>query len=199
MTEPMTEPVVLVVEDALSEAALRKMVASANRNVERVICTRGNDQIKQGIEKFKNASKVFPHVVLTDLDRYPCAPALLEDWGATNLPPQLLFRIAVREVEAWLLADREGIADFLQIALSKVPQHPETESDPKQALVNLARKAKKKRLASEIVPPAGSRVPIGPFYNARMSEFANDQWNIQRACENSESLRRTMKRIFEFN
>ena len=68
----MTESIVLVVEDALSEAALRKMTAFSNQVINRVICTNGNNQIKQGIEKYKNASNVFPHVVLTDLDHYPC-------------------------------------------------------------------------------------------------------------------------------
>ena len=140
----MTHQIVLVVEDVLSEAVLRKMIAIPAGVINRVICTRGNDQIKQGIEKFKNASNVFPHVILTDLDRYSCAPALLEHWGATDLPSRLLFRIAIREVEAWLLADREGIANYFQIPLNKVPLHPEMENDPKQTLINLARKARKK-------------------------------------------------------
>ncbi len=195
----MIQPFVLVVEDALSEAVLCKMMATSSLAIEGVICTRGNDQIRQGIAKFKNASNVLPHVVLTDLDRYPCAPALLEDWGATDLPPRLLFRIAVREVEAWLLADREGVAHFLQIPLTKLPLYPELEGDPKQALINLARKSRNKKLKSEIVPAAGSRVPIGPLYNPRMIEFARDHWDILRASENSESLGRAMKRISEFN
>ncbi len=193
----MTKLIVLVVEDTLSEAALRKMTTSVNLITERVICTKGNGQIRQGIGKFKNASNVFPHVVLTDLDCYHCAPALLEDWGATDLPPRLLFRIAVREVEAWLLADRDGIANFLKIPLSKVPLNPENESDPKQKLVNLARKSQSRRLALEIVPPVGSRAPIGTLYNERMCEFVIKHWNIQRALENAESLRRAMKRIAE--
>lgn len=195
----MNHKVVLVVEDALSEAALRKMITFSNLFIGRIVCTRGNDQIRQGIEKFRNASHVLPHVVLTDLDRYPCPLALLEDWEATDLPPQLLFRIAVREVESWLLADREGIAQYLQIPLVKVPLYPEMESDPKRTLINLARRAKKKRLAAEIVPAVGSRAPIGPLYNERMGEFVTQQWDVQRASENSDSLARAMRRICEFN
>lgn len=195
----MTEPIVLVVEDSLSEAVLCKMVTFSKHVIERVFVTRGNDQIKKGIEKYKNASNVFPHVVLTDLDQYPCAQALLVNWGATNLPPRLLFRIAVREVESWLLADREGISQYLQIPLNKIPLQPEMEMNPKQTLINLARKSKKKRLISEIVPAIGSKAPIGSLYNVRMGEFVIHQWNIQRASENSESLKRAMKRIVEFN
>ena len=195
----MNQKVVLVVEDALSEAALRKMIAFSNLLIDRVVCTRGNDQIRKMIEKFRNASHVLPHVVLTDLDRYPCPLALLEEWRATDLPPQLLFRIAVREVESWLLADRNGIAQYLQIPLIKVPLYPEMEIDPKQTLINLARKSKKKRLAAGIVPAVGSRAPIGPLYNEKMGEFVTQQWDVKRASDNSDSLARAMRRIREFN
>ncbi len=195
----MTNPVVLVVEDVLSEAVLRKMVTLSGGSINRVVCTRGNDQIRQGIEKFKNASAILPHFILTDLDRYECPLALLEDWKVRNLPPAIIFRIAVREVESWLLADREGIAHYLQIPSNKVPFHPEMESDPKQTLINLARKSRNKRLISEMVPASGSRTPIGPLYNARMSEFVQDFWNIEKASENSESLSRAMQRISELH
>jgi len=38
--------------------------------------------------------------------------------------PNFLFRVAVREVEAWLLAHREGIARFLGISEHLVPLMP---------------------------------------------------------------------------
>ena len=87
----------------------------------------------------------------------------------------------------------------MQIPLNKVPLKPEMEMDPKQTLINLARRARKKRLASDIVPAIGSKAQIGPLYNVRMSEFVIHQWDIQRASESSESLKRAMRRIDEFN
>lgn len=190
----------VVVEDELSGAVMRRLIVTTGRNfiIERMINARGSGQIKSGIEKFRTSSYALPHIVLTDLDRYPCPPALLEDWGVIDLPPQFLFRIAVREVESWLLADREGIAEFLHVAVSKVPHAPEAEVDPKRTLLNLARRSRKKRLAQELVPALGSSAQIGPLYNARLCEFVNDKWNVEEAKQLADSLSRTLSRLSEF-
>jgi hypothetical protein len=121
-----------------------------------------------------------------------------ERLGVTTLPPRLLFRIAVREVEAWLLADREGIANFLGVAKIKVPQNPEAEHDPKNTLINLARKSRKRRLTIEIVPEPGSRASIGPLYNARLSEFVMEHWDVGNARLSSPSLDRALHRLSLF-
>ena len=184
----------------MSAAVMRRLVASVNRDfaIDRIINTRGNGPLRAGIQKFRSASHVLPHVVLTDLDRTVCAPDLLRKWGATNLPPQLLVRVAVREVEAWLLADRSGIAEFLAIAAIKVPTNPERELDPKQTLINLARRSRKRRLMQELVPEAGSSNKIGPFYNARLTQFVSHQWNVTHARANAPSLDRTLVRLSTF-
>lgn len=194
------QSIAVVVEDELSGAIMCRLIAATGRNfvIDRMINTRGHGQIKSGIGKFRTSSYALPHVVLTDLDRYPCPPALLNNWGATDLPPQLLFRIAVREVEAWLLADREGIAEFLHVAVSKVPHMPEAEDDPKRTLINLARRSRKRRLAQELVPALGSSAPIGPLYNTRLSEFVNDRWNVDQAKLLADSLSRTLNRLSVF-
>ncbi|HEY7320113.1 MAG TPA: hypothetical protein VIE89_21300, partial [Candidatus Binatia bacterium] len=50
----------------------------------------------------------------------------------------MCFRVAVREVEAWLLADRERISRFLSVPLSRIPTNPEGERDAKEVMVSLA-------------------------------------------------------------
>ena len=158
--------------------------------------TRGNDQIKQNISKYKGASRVIRHLVLTDLDRYPCPPALFDDWNVGELPPTMLLRIAVREVEAWLLADRNGIAFFLHAPVEKVPFSPETEDDPKQSLFSVVRKSRKRRLVEDVVPKPGAH--IGPLYNELMCDFALNHWRIEAALENAPSLSRNISRISAF-
>lgn len=197
---PIRPRIQLVVEDELSEAVLRKLIEYSGREfaIHGVLRMGGFGQIKSRIQQFKNASNVIPHIVLTDLDQYACAPKLLFDWGANTLTPALLFRVAVREVEAWLLADRNGIAEYLTIPLTKIPLRPENEADPKRTLINLARRSRKKRLVEEIVPVTGSRNSIGPFYNVRMGEFVRNIWSIPRALENSGQLDRTLNRISSF-
>lgn len=196
----MQREIQLVVEDELSGIVLRKLVEKSGKelSVYRVLPMRGFGNIKSGIQRFMNASKVIPHIVLTDLDQRDCAPSLMKDWGVDKDTQNLLFRVAVREVEAWLLADREGVAMYLNLPLAKMPLYPEQEKDPKQTFLNLVRKCKKRRLVEELVPAAGSSASIGPLYNARMGDFVRDCWSIERAVTNSDSLSRAVKRISTF-
>ena len=190
----------VVAEDILSCAVVSKVIRHSGRNfeIDREINAHGYTEIKSKMRTFCSASHVYPHIVLTDLDTYECPLELIDDWEATNLPPRLMFRIAVKEVEAWLLADRYGIANFLHIAPNKVPQYPENEADPKRTLINLARRSRKKRLAWDIVPALGSVTKIGPFYNERLSDFVNNTWDINKAITRSSSLKRMVDRLNAF-
>ena len=193
--------VILVYEDELSGAVLRKLLTASNKHliIGREVHTRGFGRMKKDIRKYQEASYVLPHVVLTDLDVFECPPALIAEWKLHSVQGRLIFRIAVREVEAWLLADRSGFAEFLGLPESKIPSAPETLEDPKQTLINLARRIKRRRLAEEIIPPAGSTSSIGPFYNDRLSEFVTMKWNVQSASERSPSLAKALNRIQELN
>lgn len=192
--------VLLVVEDEPSEAVLRRLVASARHKlkVTTVIRALGAGNIKNRLPNFRNASHVIPHIVMTDLDAYPCPPELLKDWNAGALPERMLIRIAVREVESWLLADREGIAKFIKVPSVKIPLRPDDLPDPKQALLNLARKSRSRRFASEFVPAAGSKAKHGPAYNQYLSEFAAQDWDTTQAALASPSLQRSLVRVQEF-
>jgi hypothetical protein len=197
----MTIPSVIVaVEDELSGAVMSRLISfsGCNFTINRVFNAHGNVRLKNAMTKFRAASRVLPHIVLTDLDRCPCPPELIDNWNANQLPPQLLFRIAVREVEAWLMADRAGIAEFLHIDVSKVPHAPEAEEDPKRTLINLARKSRKRRLSQEIVPEAGSTAKIGTLYNTHFVNFVNSRWDIGQARLCAPSLDRTLSRIANF-
>ena len=192
--------IALVVEHALSLAAMERMLASAGRGytVKIPLVTRGAGTIKKSIAKYRQASHVLPHVVLTDLDQLDCAPALLAQWGVSQLPPAMLFRVAVREAESWLLADRAGFATFAGIPVNKVTLQPESLPDPKQALINLVRRSRNRRLATELVPATGSAVSIGPLYDERLSAFARKDWNVDAAMESAPSLNRTVARLKTF-
>ena len=193
--------VVVVVEDDLSEAVMRRLIVEANQSlkIDRIINERGNQMIRVGMqEKYPSASHVIPHIILTDLDQIACAPTLINFWHANNSPSRLLFRVAVRETESWLLADRHGVAGFLAVPVARIPANPETLPDPKRVLINLARRSRKLRLAQEIVPAPGSAAPIGPFYNARLSEFVASSWNVDEARRTAPSFNRAFERVAEF-
>lgn len=191
---------VLVVEDKLSEAVMLHLMNTYKPDckIDRIIISGGFGQIKTAIPVYRKACRVIPHVVLTDLDNSSCAAALMESWGLKKVPRELLFRVAVREVEAWLLADREGIASFLGISATRIPSLPDEDADPKATLLAIARRSRNKRLVKELAPEVGSRAKTGPLYNQRMCGFVHDLWDVERAAAISPSLARTILRIANF-
>lgn len=190
----------LVVEDEPSEAVLRRLVISAGQtlHVTSVFRANGFGQIKSRLTNFRNACHVIPHVILTDLDAYSCPSDLLKDWQVGKLPERMLMRIAVREVESWLLADRQGIASLINVPLVKIPLNPDDLPDPKQVLMNLARKSKSSRFRGEFLPDKDSKAKQGPLYNQYLAQFAAETWDSHQAAMISPSLNRAIARIKEF-
>lgn len=191
----------VVVEDLLSAAVMRRLLAGNSMrrcSIEPIRVMDGVDRIRQLVPVFVNACRVIPHVVLADLDREGCAPQLLADWRLTRPPAELLVRIAVREVEAWLLADADGLAEFLQVPKVKIPPQPELLEDPKRMLVNIARRSRSRRLAAERAPRPGSRAQTGPLYNQRLGGFVSESWNVERAAQEAPSLARALAALEKF-
>lgn len=189
----------LAVEDELSEAVLRRILAYTERPFSVAACYRrgGYGYLKERINGFNQAARATPYLVLTDLDRVECPPLLIREWFSHPKHPNLLFRVAVREVEAWLLADGTGVAHFFGVAESLIPRNVEALADPKQALINLARRSRRKMLREAIVPPPGSTRQQGPDYNGALFPFVQ-QWNIDEAMQNSLSLKRTVNGMRSF-
>lgn len=181
-------------------AVLNRLVAASGRPVEvsRRLVERGFGNIKRSVSKYRQASHVIPHVVLTDLDQAECPAALRAEWGVADLPTSMLFRVAVRETESWLLGDRLGFAAFAAVAPNKMPQNPEALTDPKQSLINLVRRSRKRRLIEELVPAYGSSASIGPLYNERLGQFVTQSWDIDAASQACLSLQRARRRFASF-
>jgi hypothetical protein len=193
----MPARVILVVEDQLSLAVAERLVEHAAPGTEVALrqVVRGRDRVRAELPKYVNACCVMPHFVLVDLDSDPCPRALLEAWKVFPPRPGLLIRVVPREVEAWVLADRPGFASFASVPMNKLPHAPETLADAKQTLINLARRSKSRRLASELVPAQGSRLSIGPMYNERVGAFVRQHWSIGEAASSAPALRRALERL----
>lgn len=159
---------------------------------------RGYGFLKRNISGFNRASKGMPYLILTDLDDEECAPIMVREWLQQTRNPNLIFRIAVREVESWVLADRPGFAKFLGISQKKVPVKPDDLPDPKAHLINLARASRKRAIRDDIVPKQGSTAKQGPAYNERLVSFVKATWNPSTARQFSPSLERTLKAIEAF-
>ncbi len=128
-------PINLVVEDELSEAVVSRLLDSSPQvYATRVVYNRGGyGYIKARILGFNRAAKGEPYLVLTDLDAADCPPSLISDWfGAAEMGPNLVFRVAVHQVEAWLLADRATFADFVGVREGIIPKDIEGIKDAKK-------------------------------------------------------------------
>lgn len=195
-----TIPIHLAVEDELSEVVLRAILMQSGRDYAVGSCFRrhGFGHLKRGIGGFNNAAKGVPFLVLADLDSAECAPVLIRDCLRAPAHKNLLFRVAVREVEAWLLAHRTAFASFLGIRSDLLPPSPDDLANPKELLIGLARRSRRRRLREAIVPGMGSTAKIGPDYNAALSAFVESDWDVKEAQRRSPSLGRAAKAIAEF-
>ena len=194
-------PVFLVYEDELSGAVMERLVSEVRPQlkIDRSIITHGNSRLLAGIAKYVGASKAgIPHIILTDLDRGACAPELLEKWSVPMLEGRMLFRVAVREVESWVMADREGISQLLGVTIAKVPQRPDECNGPKEELLNLVRRCRRGKLKKDLLPAIGSSAGVGPLYNDILGRFTRTAWNIDRAAKRSPSLQKTILRLGVF-
>lgn len=99
------------------------------------------------------------------------------------------------EIESWVLADRDRTAAMLGISPHKIPQQTDTIPDPKQFLVNLARRSRYATVRQDLVPTSGSTASVGPAYNARLMAYVATEWNPTEAATASQSLARCMMRI----
>lgn len=193
-------PIHIAVEDLLSEVVLRMMLQQSDQSYAIGTCFRqsGFGYLKKRITGFNNAAKGTPFLVLTDLDRAICAPILIKEWLSVPKHNNLLFRIAVRGIEAWILAHRTAFAGFLGVHEKLIPINLDELNDPKKFLIELTGKSRKRELRKAIIPSPGSTAKIGPDYNGKLISFVMNKWNVREAIKYSPSLTRAFNAIQTF-
>ena len=193
--------VTLAVEDRLSDTVAKRLLAdyAPGLQVFDTMGLQGNDYLKRSLRQLNHiAYNLRPVLLFTDLDRpLSCPPALLRDWtGNIRRSPNLLLRVAVLEIEAWLLADRDSVAAWLSIAVSRIPANSENISNPKRLLIELASRSRQRHLRAALVPRHGIGTDqIGPDYNQVVGDFAAHHWNPETARLYAPSLNRAVIRI----
>lgn len=195
-------PINLAVEDVLSEAVLLSALQHSGRsfNVGTVYGKKGNGYLRKTIQGWNRAARSTPLLLLTDLDECGCAPALVADWLPLDRHPNLIFRVAVREVEAWLLADTLGIMTYLRCKRGTVLSSvPEDLVDPKAEVIRLANLSGSRQIREEIVPRSDSGAIQGRGYNICLMRFVRERWDIEVARQGASSLDRLIERLRTFN
>lgn len=207
-----TIPLNIVVEDDLSEVVIRRLLKDSknkyelrasypirnSRNLDASLS--GYGYIKKNLPIFNRAAETIPFLALVDLDDRECAPSVIADWLAEPKHNNLLLRVAVKEIESWLLADEKELRAYLHLPNSVLfPSCADSVNDPKIEIVELARKSKLADVKDSMVPRPGTTSEIGPNFNRFLETFAREFWDPIQAGKISDSLARTQRALDNFS
>lgn len=188
-----------IVEGRIDKAVAVKLVSLTGHQTGDCFGEAGFGYIQKKIGAFNRSAQGSHYLALVDLmdTRFPCPSEVVAQW-LPNRNLGMMFRVVVREIESWLLADSESIAEFLQVRKSTIPIEVESLNDPKQTLINIARKSRKRDVRETLVPADGTTAREGILYNDEMTRFVRENWNAEKARINSRSLDKCIIRLNEF-
>ena len=181
----------LAVEGPSDEAVIAAVLRANGHDVGAVHGLRGKNHLDAHLRGYASAAKHAPWLIVRDLDQdADCAAELLRAKQPGGHPG--CVRIAVRAIEAWLLADPAS-ARWLGVAASALPRNVEQLDDPKATLIQLARRSRRAAVREDIVPTLSR--PIGPGYVDQVRTFCATTWTPAVAARRSESLARLIRHI----
>jgi hypothetical protein len=185
------------VEGAIDEAVLATVAEHVGFDLGVCHVNDGIRRLLTRLPGFNAAAEFEPWVVLADLDG-GLSGRCAGDFLATHLPNPaqfMYFRLAVQQVEAWLLADRAALAAFLSVREAHIPPDPDGCVNAKDAMVNVARRSRRRVIREGMVPKEGSGRSVGAGYTSLMIEFSLYHWRPDRAQISSASLARSLARL----
>lgn len=190
-------PIAIATEDQLSEAITLRLIAEipTPHFVQLKLGKTGSGYLKSKMNSWYQMAQQRVMVVLTDLDRANCLVEFRDQWLVSAPPQNLVLRIAVREVESWVLADHTAMRELIG-AKGVLPAAPDELADPKQSLLKLAKSAPK-QIRADLLKTIDGNLAQGLGYNARLTAWVNSEWSPQRAAERSPSLARARLRLNE--
>lgn len=185
-----------LVEGDIDEAVAVKIIQTAGHTSGVCYGKRGHGYIRAKIQGFNRSVQQVPCLALVDFmdTGLDCAVEVLTRW-LPHRHANMFFRIVIREIESWLLADSVNLARFLGINKDRVPTNPEQINDPKLTLVNLARHSKIGKVRTALVPEQGSTAQVGKLYTSEVNKFVRESWNVEAARLNSPSLDMCVRRL----
>lgn len=190
--------VILVVEDGLTDAVSTKILEHFGIEIVKRVIYEGNSYLEQKAQSYNQAAHEECGVfMLTDLDSPKiCPPTLIQSWVKSHLNHWFFLRVAVMEVESWIMADRQAMSEFLKVSIDHIPRNTDEIAAPKEFLVSLVRRSKSAGLRRTLVPGRNNKTAkVGNEYNPRLIQFVREHWDLERAATASPSLKRTLDRI----
>ncbi len=189
--------ITLASEDELSEQVGLCLVAEVGLHAHQCLRRGGSGYLRSRVGNFCQMAAREPVILITDLDQSACAPALIADWlqGAVQ-PAGLVFRVAVREIESWLIADHDALRALMGSRVRSITDDPDGLSDPKRTLLQIAEKAPRD-VREDMLARRNAVASQGLGYNARLCAMVREHWSPTRAANRSPSLARMRRRLRE--
>lgn len=188
----------LLVEGYVDEALAQKLVSHCGHQSGSTFGIKGWTYIQSKAKSFDQACFGQGLLTLVDLmDTKLLCPSLVVSEWVPDRNPLHIFRVVLREVESWILADRESIAEYLAVPVAKIPLLPEALDDPKRSLINLARTSRRKTVREALVPADGTSASEGPLYSSEIIKYIAEKWDPERASEQAPSLAKSIYRLKE--
>lgn len=188
------------VEGASDTAIAERLIRSCGGHPVRRITAGGKRKLDARIPALNQLGRHTPWFVVRDCDNddapFGGSQELLID-SLMGGPRSNFFNLclAVRAVEAWVLADPDTVSSHFGVARSKVPPQPDDLQDPKKRFVDLLATSRRRDIREAMVPAPKSGRKIGPEYVAYLNEYSENTWSIERAKVNSPSLLRAVERL----
>jgi len=158
----------------------------------------GKPNLRRALTGYNDAAQGDPWLVLVDLDQeFDCASALVTDW-LPHPNHYMRFRVVVRQVESWLLADGDRFSQFFSVRRSAIPALPDNLPDSKAALLSLVATSTRRAIREDMTPRPRSGRRVGPAYTSRLIEFVTREtegWRPEIAAASSPSLASCMERL----
>ncbi|MHB8405531.1 MAG: hypothetical protein ACYDCJ_08930 [Gammaproteobacteria bacterium] len=187
-----------LVEGASDEIVARRLVTHTGHTFGTCFGKKGCRFLQSKITGFAKRVEYGGNSTLVLVDymdfNYVCPAALVAEW-VPNRPRQMLLRVVVRELESWLLADRNGLSRHLGISAALVPDNPDNDVDPKRSLINLARRSRRTWIRNAYVPKVGVSSSVGPGYLTQIEQYVLKDWDPERARIRSPSLNNCLLRL----
>lgn len=214
----MAKDIYIVGEDPVTKTIIRRLIKdyAPNLSIKAEMPARGS-QTKSLLPKFNNVATTDPVVMLIDLDANDCPPQLKQQLigklKGTPKEENLLINIAVDEAEAWLFADRDGFANYLHVPVDKMPDATQHKLNGPRNVIEMNCAEKISRHLTHTIALLSTNKDIreqvgvdnpnegckGNEYNNVILPFIRNNWNVEDAKKNSNSLLRMIERIKKLN
>ena len=195
----MPNTIAVVAEDKLTQAVLHKCIADflPDFSIARTEVKGGRGNVQRELGAYVHLAQVMPVLIGVDLDSDECAPTLIADWKARYGTHQsLIIRVAVCEIESWVIADCKRIAKLINAKSDDITKTPDDLADPKNYFLEAVQATAPADMRNDLIPRNYNRYPrIGPAYNIQMCKFVEQRWRPHVAMKRSDSLARAVTAI----